>query len=192
MFTTGARAFVFAAVACGGMLAACDDSPQPANSPVPTTKQGTAPKPAGLAPEMVAAVSAGKTASMFGVHFALRAAPMVNQALPVDIVMVPHQDFTAVSAHFESRDGLVLISGDVFGPFSDASSEKVLKHQLVLMPAKDGVFMVTAIIETEGAEGTVTRIFSIPVMVAPAAMPLAVAPHVNPAAASDGIAPAAK
>ena len=35
------------------------------------------------------------------------------------------------------------------------------------MPARAGVFVITASIETEGAEGMVSRVFSIPVIVAP-------------------------
>jgi hypothetical protein len=41
----------------------------------------------------------------------------------------------------------------------------------VLMPQKAGVYMVTANLETLGTEGMVSRIFSIPVIVAPAAAP---------------------
>jgi hypothetical protein len=65
----------------------------------------------------------------------------------------------------------------------------------VLLAAREGVFMVTVVVETEGADGTVTRIFSIPVIVAPSAAAGA-APASAPPATSDGIvdeaAPAAK
>jgi hypothetical protein len=44
----------------------------------------------------------------------------------------------------------------------------VLKHELTLLPDKEGMFMVTTIIDTEGEEGSVTRVFSIPVIVGPA------------------------
>ena len=191
MFTTGTRAFLLAVVVCGGMLAACDDSPEQNAAPATTTKKA-GPKVAGLAPDMVAAVSAGKTATMLGVHFALRAAPSVNQALPVDIAIVPHRDFTSLRAHFESRDGLVLTTGEVLGPLGDSPAETAVTHQLTLLPAKEGVFMVTVIVETEGADGTVTRIFSIPVIVAPTGDRNASAPP-DPAAAVPGTdAPAAK
>lgn len=166
MFSTGARAFLFAVVVCGGMLAACDDAPEPSDPSTTTTKKASAPKIAGLAPDMVAAVSSGRIATKLGVHFALRATPKVNEALPVDIAIVPHLDFTGLQAHFESRDGLALTAGDDLAQQGEAPAEKAVTHQLVLLPARDGVFMVTAIVETEGADGTVSRIFSIPVIVA--------------------------
>lgn len=186
MATHGARRFLIAAVICSGILAACDDSAKPADNAAPATNPTKkTPKVAGLAPDMVAAVSAGKTAAVISVHFALGSAPTVNKALPVDIAIVPHRDFTAVRAHFETHDGLALTTGDVFGPQADAPAEKALKHQLVLLPGNDGVFMVTAIVETEGEEGTVTRVFSIPVIVAPAPG----TPPANPAPAKEASAP---
>jgi hypothetical protein len=187
MITTGARAFMFAAVICGGMLTACDDSAEPADSPTTASKPAAAPKVVGLDPDMVAAVSAGKAAAALGVHFAIRTVPAVGQPLPVDVAIVPHRDFTSVRAHFESRDGLPMTSGEEFGPRTDSKKETALTHEVVLQPAQDGLFMVTAIVETEGEDGTVTRVFSIPVVVNPSdSTP---APPPPPAAAAP---PAAK
>ena len=148
MITTGTRAFMVAAVICGGMLTACDDSPEPADNPTTAAKPRAAPKISGLEPDMVAAVSAGKTAAMLSVHFALRAVPAVDHPLPVDIAIVPHRDFTSLRAHFESRDGLPMTSGDVLGPVGDLPMEKALTHELVLQPAKEGLFMIMAIVDT--------------------------------------------
>jgi hypothetical protein len=187
MITDGARTFWFAAVACSGVLAACGNAPDPSEAAPAATTKSAAPKRTELPPDMVAAVSSGKTATVVGVHFALRAVPAVNQALPVDIAIVPHRDFIALQAHFESRDGLALTVGEVLAPQTDAKAEKTLKHQLVLLPTRDGVFMVTAIIETDSADGTVTRVFSIPVIVAPtdaAAQTVAPAADVAPGNAS--------
>jgi hypothetical protein len=166
MITTGARAFMFAAVICGGMLAACDDSPD-ADSPSTVAKPAAAPKVVGLDPDMVAAVSSGKTAAALSVHFAVRTVPAIDRPLTVDIAIVPHRDFTSVRGHFESRDGLPMTSGELFGPRTDSVKERALTHEVVMQPTKDGLFMITAIIETEGEDGTITRVFSIPVIVNP-------------------------
>jgi hypothetical protein len=115
---------------------------------------------------MVAAVPAGKSSRYVGVHFSLGNSPTVNQALPVDIAVIPHQDYTSLSGRFESQDGITLVSGDALPLKKDAGSEQPIKHQIELMPARAGVFMITATIETEGTEGAVSRVFSIPVIVA--------------------------
>ena len=62
-----------------------------------------------------------------------------------------------------------MISGEVLPPTKDAGAEEPIKHQLAVMPARAGVFVITATVETEGAEGSVSRVFSIPVIVAPPA-----------------------
>jgi len=180
------RPRVLALTALAGLvvLAGCGDPP-PEQSATPATT-GTQAKPqkaAQLAGEMVAAVSAGKNATAVGVHFALGTPPTVAVPLPVEIAIVPHQKFATVSAHFESHDGLALATGEDFGPVNDVGAEKVLTHQLVLLPSKEGMFMVTASVDTVSDDGNVVRIFSIPVIVGPAqgAAPAAPAPPAEPA-----------
>ena len=165
-------------VACAAMLwlCACDDAPTDS-----TQQTGASQKPGKsaegvLPPEFVSAVSAGGNNSVISVHFALRNTPTASEALPVDIAIVPHQVFTAVRAHFDSRDGLAVATGNELGTKADPKPEKPIKHELVLMPGRDGVFMVSAIVETEGIDGTISRVFSIPVIVAPQANPVPAPP----------------
>jgi hypothetical protein len=134
----------------------------------------------------VAAVSAGKTASALSVHFSLEAPPAVGKPLPVEIAIVPHRAFTSVQAMFEAPESLVMPAGNRFEPHKDVKSEVVLTHRMQLQPSQEGVFLITAAVETEGEEGTVTRIYSIPVIVhgaAPAAAPAAPATAPAPPAA---------
>jgi hypothetical protein len=167
MPTTRRRAVALATLACVSMLAACDNAPAPAETqPAAGSKPNVpTPKVAQLSSEMVAAVSAGKTANVLGVHFALGTVPTVGKPLPVKIAIVPHRDFKSISAHFETREGLALTSGESFGPFTGADSETALEHALVLVPGQEGVFMVTISVETDSDEGNFTRIFTIPVIV---------------------------
>jgi hypothetical protein len=150
------------------MLAACGD-PEPKQSAEPKAA-AVSPKAKRVTDNMVAAAAAGKSAAAVGVYFMLGSSPTVNSALPIDIAILPHQDFSSLRARFDSPGGgLTLMSGDVAGPVENAKAEAPLEHKLVLMPQKDGVYMITANLETVGAEGVVSRIFSIPVIVAPAA-----------------------
>ena len=167
--------------AAGVLLAGCDDGP-PAPAPATTA---AAPKPAKtpasqVPPDMVAAVSSAGNSNAVSVHFKLNGNPTVGQALPVDIVIVPHATLSAVSAHFEVRDGLAVATGDSLGRETDPTPEEVIKHQLILLPSKEGVFMVTALIDTENSEGSTSRIFSIPVIVGAAATAPASSPSPPP------------
>jgi hypothetical protein len=163
------RAFLYPAFACAVMLSACDKSPSDDSAgPSSGVAKPAKSKAPGLAENMVMAVSAGKGAAVVSVHFALGKLPAVNEALPVDIVLVPHQEFSSLRAHFDSRDGLALTTGSDFGPESTPSVEKPLTHQLILLPSREGMSMLSVSVETESAsEGTVTRIYSIPVIVSP-------------------------
>jgi hypothetical protein len=163
-------------------LAACDDS-----APEKSTdgKSVAAPRKPQVTDNMVAAVSSGKTATAVGVYFTLGAAPTLDTALPIDVAILPHQEFTTLQARFQTQgDGLTLMSGDSFPSTANAKAETALEHKLVLMPKKEGVYMVIANLETEGKEGSVSRIFSIPVIVAPpapaAAEPAAATPEPAP------------
>ena len=169
-----------AALATVWVLAACDDAPPEPQQAAPVVKDVPAPKVANLAKDMVAAVSAGKAASVISLHFALRAPPTVNTPLPVEVAIVPHRKFSSIRVHFDSQEGLATTSGDNFGPVTNAGTETALTHQLVLLPTKEGMFMVTSSIETESEDGNVTRIFSIPVIVAPAGAAPAPAPAAAP------------
>jgi hypothetical protein len=150
-------------------LMACDNSAPQAESKAATPATAPGPKLAKPAENMVAAVPAGKSAKSIGVHFSLGSAPRVNQALPVEIAIIPHESFTLLGAIFDVPEGLTMISGEVLPPTKDAGAEEPIKHQLAVMPGRAGVFVITATVETEGAEGSVSRVFSIPVIVAPPA-----------------------
>jgi hypothetical protein len=158
----------FAALACVCVLTACGDPPPESQTSAPAANKKPASNVSSIDKDMVAAVSAGKTSNSISVHFALRAMPTVNAALPVDVAIVPHRDFLSLNVHFDGQDGLTATSGGAFGPTSNVQSETPLSHQLVLLPTREGMFVVTSSVETEGAEGKVTRIFSIPIIVGPA------------------------
>jgi hypothetical protein len=167
MFLTNCRVVALAVLGSACVLTACDDAP-PAPTATPGAPKAVASTKAQVSSDMVAAVSSGKTATAVGVHFALGSAPIVGKALPVKIAIVPHQEFGVVRAHFEGPEGLAVTAGDNFGPSNNVAAEKTLQHELVLLPAREGVFMLSVSVDTYGGDGNITRIFSIPVIVNPA------------------------
>jgi hypothetical protein len=171
-----ARAGLLVMLASCSLLTACEEAAQDegaAKSAVNTPRKN-----------MVAAVASEKSTAALGLHFALTKTPTLNQGLPVDIVIVPHQGFSSVAVHFFGQDGVTLISGDSLGPVSEVTPEKPIKHQLVLMPVKEGIFMVNATVETIGSDGTLSRVYSIPILVSPPAAPAAGVPAPAPGPAT--------
>lgn len=164
---TRRRVYLVALVAGAGLLAACEESAKAPEANTPAAAPA-APRPKAdeLPPDMVAAVAANPTNSKVSVHFSLGAKPEVNKALPVEIAIVPGQDFEKVSAHFLTQNGLAVTVGEVYGPMSTPAVGKPLRHQLVLLPVREGVFVLTASIDTiDSLEGNITRLFSIPLLV---------------------------
>jgi hypothetical protein len=164
MTGTRARQCWVVAISCCTLLGACGDPP-PQDAAKQSTATRKAKKPASVVDDMVAAVSAGKSAAAVGVYFSLGNTPTVNTALPIDIAVVPHRPFSSLRAYFSAQDGLTLISGDELQPLTVVPIDKPVEHKLVVMPVKAGVYMVTASLETQGDDGTVSRIFSVPVIV---------------------------
>lgn len=159
--------YLVALIAGAGMLAACEDSGNApevnATESAPTTPK---PKSDGLPADMVAAVAANSANSPVSVHFSLGARPEVNKALPVEVAIVPGQDFETVSAHFLSQNGLAVTVGGTYGPLTSPAVGKPLRHQLVLLPREEGVFVLTVNIDTIDRQGAnFTRLFSIPLLV---------------------------
>lgn len=177
MSSPGVRASLIVALASGVLLAGCDKSSEDASAPGAGTPAPTAaPKPtprAKLADHMVAAVSQGKTANAVGVHFMLGSTPVVNQDLPIEIAVVPHEKFVSLRMNLVGHEGITVVSGDTFGPKTGVEPEKAFTHEVVLRPTSEGVFTVAATVETEGGDGLVSRDYAIPVIVAPRAAPSA-------------------
>jgi len=155
------------ACAAGLLLAACDGDP-PAEAQAPKVAREPKAPQNPLPAEMVAAVSSSRNARVIGVHFQLKGNPTVGKALPVDIAIIPHEAVSSLDVHFQAREGLAVAAGGVLERVADPTPGKAITHQLVLLADREGVFMVTAIVETEGSDGMVSRIFSIPVIVAAA------------------------
>lgn len=153
-----------------GLLCACEDSDKaPEVAVSASAAKPSRAKEGELPADMVAAVAANRTSNAVAMHFSLGAKPEVNKALPVEIAIIPAQEFEKVSALFLSQQGLAVSVGEKYGPVSAPAVGKPLKHQLVLLPGKEGVFVITASIETNDPSGNVTRLFSIPVVVSPPA-----------------------
>jgi hypothetical protein len=153
------------ACAVGFLVAGCGDG-APAEGAAPAKPPSAPTIPVSpLPPEMVAAVASTRNNHVVSVHFALKGTPTLGKPLPVDIAIVPHVPVLALTVHFEARDGIALATGNVLERLAEPRPETAIKHQLILLPDKEGVFMVAAIVETETTDGSVSRVFSIPVIV---------------------------
>jgi hypothetical protein len=171
---------IFTAVLAGAFATACDDAPAPKAPASTATPAPAKSKLAELPPHMVAAVSSGRTAEAISVHFALEAAPAIGKELPVTVAIVPHRPFASIRALFQGPESLGM-SSNHFEQRKDVGSEVVFTHRFTLQPTEEGVFLITAAVDTEGEDGQLTRIYSIPIIIHSAATPAKPAGNPSPA-----------
>lgn len=165
MFRTGRTQSVLFAALVAVALCACGDPPAEPSSSQSGAARADGQKGEALPPQMVSAVSASKSALVVGVHFALEGQPQVGKPLSVDIAIVPHRPFATLTARFDGQEGLTVSSGVNMPASRDLKTEQILKHKIELLPDREGLFMVTASVDTESDEGNITRVYSIPVIV---------------------------
>jgi hypothetical protein len=130
-----------------------------------TTRQVT--DPSARPPEdMVAAVSVGKGGPPVGLKFELRAPPEAGQAVDLDIVVLPDAPaIERIDGRFDGGESLSLVEGGDLGSVDKPAQGSIIRHVVRLLPKQDGIFTVTAAVTVTLATDSITRTFTIPVVV---------------------------
>lgn len=113
---------------------------------------------------MVSAVGTGKPYGDIQLKFDLRARPVVGEPVDIDLALIPIHDLDRVSATFQAADGLEVTKGGRSPEFSRPPAGVPISHTLTVVPQRDGVFYVSAVVLADSASETVTRNFSIPLI----------------------------
>jgi hypothetical protein len=105
------------------------------------------------------------------VKFQLRQRPDVSQPLDIDLVIVPVSGTVdRIAGKVEVEDGMELIDGGEIAA-ADRPVEGVdIPHAVKVLPKRDGIFTLTAVLSVDAAGQTIRQSFSIPV-IAGAGMP---------------------
>jgi hypothetical protein len=159
-------------VAVAGLLlglSACGSSSKSADAA--HSKQTSANKrvtdPATRPPEdMVAAVSIGKGGPPVGLKFELRASPQAGQLVDLDLAVLPDAAaIERIDGRFDGGESLSLVEGGDLGAVEKPTQGSVIRHVVRLLPKQDGIFTVTAAVTVTLANDSITRTFTIPVVV---------------------------
>ena len=120
-----------------------------------------------LSPDMVSAVRAGGTgAPAVQVKFELRQRPGVAQPVDIDLAIVPASGaLDRVSGKIEVGDGLELVAGGEIPPTERPVEGVPILHSIKVLPKKDGIFTVSAVLGVDAAGESSSQTFSIPVIV---------------------------
>ncbi|GAC1455154.1 MAG: hypothetical protein PVS2B3_03660 [Steroidobacteraceae bacterium] len=131
----------------------------------PVHKMATQPD-SSLSPGMVAAVTPpGAAPGAVQVKFELQGRPDVAQPLDVDVVIVPRSgNVDRISGKFSADEGLELVSGQEL-PAADKPVEGTpIHHSVTVLPKRDGIFTLTAVLTLDSAGRSTNETYSMPVI----------------------------
>jgi hypothetical protein len=116
--------------------------------------------------DMVAGVTPAKAGPPVQLKFELRESPQAGQMLDVDIAVVPDApQIDRIYAKFQGSPGLDLVEGAELASVDKPAAGAVVRHVVRVLPKQDGIFTVSATVSVELANDSITRSYSIPVIV---------------------------
>jgi hypothetical protein len=116
--------------------------------------------------DMIAAVSVGKGGPPVGLKFELRSKPEAGQPLDLDFVVLPDApEIERIDARFDGGENLALVDGETLAAVQKPALGSVIRHLVRLLPKQDGIFTVTAAVTVTLANDSITRTFTIPIVV---------------------------
>jgi hypothetical protein len=155
-----------ALVSCGAA-----DKPTAATSPANAKSRKahnpTAPAKPGAddVSDMVAAVSSSKPGPPVELKFILTSRPEVGQVMDVDVAVVPRAPVPdSVSVAFQVADGLDIVDGSQLQKVEKLVDGTPVRHVVKIIPKRDGIFAMTAVVSFTSASQDSTRTFTIPVI----------------------------
>lgn len=129
----------------------------------PSTTAPTDPAELALA-NMVSAVSSGKSTDNLQLKFELHNRPVVGQPVDVDLALIPGRDLDRVYTTFQGSDGLEITAGSKTDEVDRPPVGVPILYTVTIVPQREGVLSVSAVVLADSSTESVTRTFSIPVI----------------------------
>jgi hypothetical protein len=154
-----------------GLLAGCGSSSGSGTDPATskgrkTHTQVSTDSGERAAADMVAGVSPSKAGPPVALKFELRESPQPGQLLDVDIAILPGAPaINRIYGKFQGAEGLDLVEGGELPSIDKPAIGSVIRHVVRVLPKQDGIFTVSATVSVDVADDSISRTYSIPVIV---------------------------
>ena len=121
-----------------------------------------------VSPNMVSAVGGPHTGpAAVQLKFELRERPDVARPLDIDVVILPASaTLDRLYGKVETGDGLELAEGAQIAPTERPVEGIPIRHSIKVLPKKDGIFTINAVVSADAAGQSWSQTFAIPVIVA--------------------------
>jgi len=169
------------AVAC---VAGCERAPEAGAESAPPPARTVA-QTATLPPHMVSAVSGGKSNSSVDLKFALASRPEPGRPLDIDLAVIPREPEATVRVIVQNTDGISISAGQEVTIPKGAEPGVPVTHRVTVLPARDGIFSLSAVALVDSDKSSVTRTFAIPIIVGEGVTPAELAAGAEPSDDSD-------
>jgi hypothetical protein len=163
-------------ILCGlATLAAChrDSGTTPAAKSAAHVKAPAAPPPGPTAREqtaaMVEAATVGKSQLAVSLKFEVLQQPVLGRPLEIGIALLPQIPAHPAVIEVTGSEGVQFAAGEHQIEFAEVEPGQVYRHSLNLTPTAAGVFLVTLSVSLKHDQMADSRVFSIPIIVAPSA-----------------------
>ena len=135
-----------------------------------------------VSPNMVSAVSSAHSGpASVQLKFELRDRPDVARPLDIDVVILPAaSNLDRLYGRVEVAEGLQLTEGAQIAPTDRPAEGTPIRHSIKVLPTRDGIFTVNAVVSVDSAGQSSSQTFSIPIIVGPGP-PLPAKPSSTPA-----------
>jgi len=167
-------------------MAGCsrDSTPSPVSQLLPKSKPRTAPAPAKHVPTpeemtvgMVEAVSLAKSNVPVGMKFQLSERPTMGKPLDVLVALLPQEGADSATLRVTGSEGLELAAGAISQEIPTVEAAHAYKESFTVIPTTEGVQLLTLTVNLKHDESSESRSFSVPLIVAPAAVQPAAGKH---------------
>ena len=115
--------------------------------------------------EMVAGVSSAKAGPPVELRFALPTRPEVGQVADLDVAVIPRAPVPdSVSVSFQVADGIDIVDGSQLERVDKLVAGTPIRHVVKILPKRDGIFALTAVVSFVVSSQDWSRTYSIPVI----------------------------
>jgi hypothetical protein len=151
------------------LVAACGSGSNPASGTLSASKSAQkrlARPDDGLSAGVVSGIAPpGAGPQSVQVKFELKARPQTGQPLDIDLIIVPvYGNLERISGKVVGDDGLELIGGQDIPEVQKPVEGTPIRHSVRVLPKRDGVYTLTAVLLVDSAGQSTSQIFSAPVI----------------------------
>jgi hypothetical protein len=117
--------------------------------------------------DMVEAATLGKSQAPVGLKFEVLQRPVQGQPLEIGIALLPQVPARSATIEVTGSEALQIGAGENQIEFAEVEPDEVYRHSIKLIPTAEGVFLVTLNVSLKHDQMADSRVFSVPIIVAP-------------------------